>query len=175
MNMFKPSSSEDSSSHNSAANQVSSTSSQEQLISHMAGSISITSQLSSIDKSHSVFASSTSLLQQTSFTNSIHAPWIIDTGATDHMICIVSLFTTITVVVSRTVRLPNGQSASVTHIGTVRISESFILTDVLCVPSFSFNLISVSKLIKMMHCCLIFFVSILFYSAPYKMEDDWSG
>jgi hypothetical protein len=175
MNMFKPSSSETSSSNISAANQVSSTSSQEQLISHMAGSISITSLFSSIDKSHSVFASSTSLLQQTSFTNSIHAPWIIDTGATDHMICTVSLFTTITAVISRTVRLPNGQSASVTHIGTVRISESFILTDVLCVPSFSFNLISVSKLIKVMHCCLIFFVSILFYSAPYKMEDDWSG
>jgi hypothetical protein len=72
------------------------------------------------------------------------------------MICIVSLFTTITAVVSQKVRLPDGQFASVTHIGTVRISESFILTDVPCIPSFSFNLIYVSKLIKMMNCCLIF-------------------
>jgi hypothetical protein len=126
------------------------------LISHMAGNISIKSHISSLDINHSVFASSSSLLQQTPFTNSIHAPWIIDTGATDHMICTVSLFTTITAEVSQKVRLPNGQFASVTHIGTVRISESFILTDVLCIPSFSFNLISVSKLIKMMNCCLIF-------------------
>jgi hypothetical protein len=48
---------------------------------------------------------------------------------------------------SRKVKLPNGQFVEVTHIGTVKISESFILTNVLCVPSFSFNLISVSKLV----------------------------
>jgi len=78
------------------------------------------------------------------------------------MICTVSLFTSITSVVSRTVKLPNGQFASVTHIGTVRISESFLLTDVLCIPSFSFNLISVSKLIKMMHCCFIFLSNFCF-------------
>jgi hypothetical protein len=78
------------------------------------------------------------------------------------MICTVSLFTSITSVVSRTVKLPNGQFASVTHIGTVRIPESFILTDVLCIPFFSFNLISVSKLIKMMHCCFIFLSNFCF-------------
>jgi hypothetical protein len=44
------------------------------LISHMAGNISIKSHISSLDINHSVFASSSSLLQQTPFTNSIHAP-----------------------------------------------------------------------------------------------------
>ena len=72
------------------------------------------------------------------------------------MICSTSFYTQITSVVSKTVRLPNGEHASVTHIGTINISDSFILTDVLCIPSFSFNLISVSKLINTLQCCVIF-------------------
>jgi hypothetical protein len=161
MNMFKPASLEPSLTQSASVNKVSSASPQDQLISHMAGKISVTSHVS-LDTKHSVFASSSSLFQKTSLTNSVDAHWIIDTGATDHMICTVSLFTSITSVVSRTVKLPNGQFASVTHIGTLRISESFLLTDFLCIPSFSFNLISVSKLIKMMHCCFIFLSNFCF-------------
>jgi len=91
---------------------------------------------------HSVF-SSISTFQVAS--RLVNQPWIIDTGATDHMVCSISFFTTITITTSKFVKLPNGQLASVTHIGTVRIYVSLILTDVLCVPSFSFNLISASK------------------------------
>jgi hypothetical protein len=54
------------------------------------------------------------------------------------------------------VKLPNGQFANVTHIGTVRISIHLILTDVLYVPSFSFNLLSTSKFIKQFNYCFIF-------------------
>jgi hypothetical protein len=71
------------------------------------------------------------------------------------MISCVSLFTTITALVSTSVKLPNGDLVSITHIGTVQISEHLILTNVLYVPSFSFNLISVAKLIKQLKCCLI--------------------
>jgi hypothetical protein len=59
----------------------------------------------------------------------------------------ISCFTNFSVDKSRYVKLPNGQLALITHIGTVRISQDLILHDVLCVPSFSFNLISVNKLI----------------------------
>jgi hypothetical protein len=97
MNMFKTSSLKASSSQGAAVNQVSSP--QEQLISHMAGSFSIFSH-APLDIKHYVFASSSSLNQKTSFTNSIHAPWIIDAGTTDHMICTVSLFTTIIATIS---------------------------------------------------------------------------
>ncbi|KAF5464278.1 hypothetical protein F2P56_014367, partial [Juglans regia] len=38
--------------------------------------------------------------------------WVIDTGATDHMVCSTSLFTSITSVVAYSVKLPNGSSAS---------------------------------------------------------------
>jgi hypothetical protein len=72
------------------------------------------------------------------------------------MVCSISLFTSITALVSHRVKLPNGDFAEVTHIGTIQISEHLTLTNVLCVPSFSFNLISASKLIKNINCCLIF-------------------
>jgi len=124
-----------------------------QLNPNTAGSSS-TSGIFALNSQHSVFSSH---FAHHSFLRSFkRPPWIIDTGATDHMISSVSLFTSITSVVSTTVQLPNGAIALVTHIGTVRISGSLTLTDVLCVPSFNFNLISVSKLIKQFCCCVIF-------------------
>jgi hypothetical protein len=150
INMFKPSISE----HDSSINQVSLFASKESEIPMQgegmtcAGDSLITAQSSILYSTHSVFASFLSLPQQSSITNPATTPWIIDTGATDHMICSTSFFTSITSVVSKSVRLPNGQFASVTHIGIINISECFVLIDVLCIPSFSFNLISISKLIK---------------------------
>jgi len=108
---------------------------------------------------HSVFSSVSSFQTASKLVNH---PWIIDTGATDHMICSISFFTTITSIISKFVKLPNGQFVSVTHIGTVRISASLILTNVLCVPAFSFNLISASKHTKFSSCCLIFLADFCF-------------
>jgi hypothetical protein len=88
--------------------------------------------------------------------NPKNSPWIIVTGATDHMVNSISFFTTITTIVSTSVTLPNGDFVKVTHIGTIKISDHLVLTNVLCVPSFAFNLILASKLIKYLTCCLIF-------------------
>jgi len=105
---------------------------------------------------HSVFSSITSF-KKALISNS--CSWIINTGATDHMICSFSLFTTVIASVSKLVKLPNGNFVPVTHIGTVRLSSTLILTNVLYVPSFSFNLISVSQLTKNVSCCLLFFAN----------------
>jgi len=113
----------------------------------------------SLEMKHSVF--STSHLPPHISSVNLHS-WIIDTGATDHMISTISLFTSITATISSRVKLPNGDYAMVTHIGTVKLSEHLILHDVLCVPSFSFNLISASKLIKSLNCCLIFLANFCF-------------
>ena len=67
--------------------------------------------------------------------------WIIDIGATDHIVHSVSQLTTITSIVNTYVYLPNGDQALDTHVGTVHISSTLVLKDVLCVPSFGFNLI----------------------------------
>ena len=92
----------------------------------------------------------------------IKIDWIIDTGATDHMVHSESVFNSFTCVSNSYVYLPNGEKVLVTHIGTVHINDTLILTDVLCVPSFTFNLISVSKLNKSQCCCLIFLGSFCF-------------
>jgi len=169
MDMLKPSISE----LESSVNQVSSSANKESEIPTQgetsinikrAGTLSNISQLSNPDSKHSVFASALSFTHPTLLINSAKAPWIIDTGATNHMIYSTSFFTNITSVASKTIQLPNGQHALVTHIGRIKISKSFVLTDVLCIPSFSFNLISVSKLIQTLQCCVIFLSNSVLFS-----------
>jgi hypothetical protein len=139
--------------------QITTTDNQDHLFSKMAGN-SLCFQSSTLGDKHSVFSSNS--LFQLAIKNSIKYPWIIDTGATNHIVCSISFLTTITAIVSKQVRLPNGNSASVTHIGTVKISATLTLTNVLCVPSFSFNLIFVSKLIKVLNCCIILLAEFCF-------------
>ena len=53
------------------------------------------------------------------------------------------------------VELPNGESTQFTHIGLVHLSTHLTLEHVLCVPSFSFNLLYVSKLTQRLPYCLL--------------------
>lgn len=134
---------------------------------HIFSNMSSTSIISSIFvfySSHSIFSTTHfHSLQVASNHNQDHNPCIIDTGVANHMIGSVFFFTSITAIVSTHVKLPNSQLAAVTHIGTVKISEYLILTDVLCIPPFSFNMISASKLITLC-CCLIFLDSFFLYT-----------
>jgi hypothetical protein len=101
--------------------------------------------------------------------------WVINTGATDHMVTTTKFFTTMQVAYNVSVNLPNGRSVMVTHIGSISVTASLVLIDVLCVPSFDFNLISVSK--THFYCQLLYFlfVQTLFYSRLSTVEDDWYG
>ena len=81
---------------------------------------------------------------------------MLDIGATDHFVCLVDLLTSITTTMQSLVQLPNRVSAQVTHIGTIVLSSSLTLTNVLCVPSFSFNLLSVSTFTLSQPYCLVF-------------------
>ena len=85
---------------------------------------------------HSIF--STKTVNREAFKTT---DWIIDTRAIDHMVHLVSCFTSITATLSSHVNFPNGEIALVTHIETIQLFEKLILYNVLCVPSFSFNLI----------------------------------
>ena len=71
-------------------------------------------------------------------------------------------FKSITSSVQISIRLPNGDMVKVTHIGTVQVSASLLLENVLCIPSFSFNLISISKLTQNSSCCCIFLSNFCF-------------
>uniref|UniRef100_A0A2N9EDL8 Integrase catalytic domain-containing protein n=1 Tax=Fagus sylvatica TaxID=28930 RepID=A0A2N9EDL8_FAGSY len=116
--------------------------------------------LSSFNKpnlTHSVFSSHVSPTHDVS-----PSEWVIDTGATDHMVTTTQFFTQMTVVTDVTVTLPNGHTVLVTHIGTIALTDTLVLSNVLCVPSFDFNLISVSKLTSSLHCCIFFLSNFCF-------------
>ncbi|XP_073267142.1 uncharacterized protein [Populus alba] len=62
-------------------------------------------------------------------TSSSHLiPWIIDTGATNHMVCCPLFFTTIVSTTSHPVALPNGTHVPATHTGTIQLTPSICLT-----------------------------------------------
>jgi len=54
------------------------------------------------------------------------------------------------------VKLPNCQQVLATHFGIVKFFETLYLVDVLYLPSFTFNLISISKLVSTLNCKLTF-------------------
>ena len=83
--------------------------------------------------------------------------WILDSGATDHIISDPSLFSQTKPSFIPTVNLPTGSSASITATGTVPFNPNITLKNVLCVPSFHLNLMSVSKLTSALNCCVILF------------------
>lgn len=79
-----------------------------------------------------------------SVTNS--STWIIDSGASEHM-CFDSTFFKLlsSLTPPLTINLPNCQTILVTHIGTVSLFSNLVLENVLYVPSFKYNLMSVHK------------------------------
>ncbi|KAL2235899.1 UNVERIFIED_CONTAM: Retrovirus-related Pol polyprotein from transposon RE2 [Sesamum indicum] len=73
--------------------------------------------------------------------------WIVDTGATNHMCAHKHMFQSFLSSSQPTlIYLPNGTTQSVTHKGTINLHPHLTLTDVLFVPQFHHNLLSVSKL-----------------------------
>ena len=74
--------------------------------------------------------------------------WIVDNGATSHVCSDLSLFSEVCHVSGVTVSLPNGTSVPISHTGTVHISDTLTLHNVLHVQSFKFNLMSVSSLLQ---------------------------
>ncbi|KAL6211253.1 hypothetical protein ACLB2K_016480 [Fragaria x ananassa] len=74
--------------------------------------------------------------------------WLIDSGASNHIICNTQFFTNMWPPINYTVKLSSSSYAAMTHIGTIMFSTCFKLENVLCVPSFYLNLIFVSKLAR---------------------------
>ncbi|CAH9138233.1 unnamed protein product, partial [Cuscuta epithymum] len=81
-------------------------------------------------------------------TNSKVCTWIVDTGASDHMTFDSSIFS-ITKNLEKPIKvgLPDGSIKSVIMIGDVNLTDEIILKDVLFLPGFQHNLLSVGKLL----------------------------
>lgn len=86
-----------------------------------------------------------------------HQSFIIDTGATNHMCFNINLLWSMTKFSQpHKIGLPNGYNLLVSHYGDVQIHDYIMLQDVLYVPSFRYNHISISKPhIPTLNFCLI--------------------
>ena len=85
------------------------------------------------------------------------APWIFDTGASDHISGNKDIFSSLTFLSPiSTITLTNGSQTIAKGIGSSCLLHSLPLTFVLYISDFPFNLISISKLIRDLHCVLIF-------------------
>ena len=113
--------------------------------------------MASMDLSHSVF--STLMVNRRAYDSNTQ---VIDTGSIDHIVCFVHLLTNIIAITQSIVQLPNRETALVTHIGTVTLSSSLTLQNVLCVPYFTFNLLFVSTFTKSQPYCLVFLSTFCF-------------
>lgn len=86
--------------------------------------------------------------------------WIIDLGASDHMIGTSSLFSSYSICYGKDkVRIADGSYSSIAGKRNISVTLSLPLTSVLHVPKFTLNLLSVSHLTKSLNYSISFFPS----------------
>lgn len=84
--------------------------------------------------------------------------WVIDSGANEHMCSSSnSLCSSEPPSHSLSVQMPNGSHADISTVGSISFSPDLHLDNVLHVPSFKFNLLSISKITKSLNCSVSFF------------------
>jgi hypothetical protein len=81
-----------------------------------------------------------------SYNHSSYGAWIIDSGASDHICSNVALFDDYHDITPIQVKMPNGTIAHAKQAGSVKLSDNFVVNNVLLVPEFSLNLLSVPRL-----------------------------
>lgn len=72
------------------------------------------------------------------------------------------------------VLLPKGEQAHILSTGHIPLSSTFKLQDVLCVPSFKVNLMSVSSITSGLHCFIDFYPSWC-HAEPNDEDGDLFG
>jgi hypothetical protein len=72
--------------------------------------------------------------------------WILDSGACHHMCNSFQWFLSYKEITHIKIKLPNGNFVLAKHTGIIQFSSSFIITDVIYIPNFSIDLLSVSQL-----------------------------
>ncbi|KAJ0445166.1 putative RNA-directed DNA polymerase [Helianthus annuus] len=97
--------------------------------------------------------------------------WICDSGANQHMVKTdKEMFNCIDVSeYELTVSHPNGTKAKVSKIGSIALAENVVLRDVLFVPTYSVNLLSVYKLSKDNQ------ITVVFNENTCSLQDSKSG
>ena len=68
------------------------------------------------------------------------------------------------------VELPNGGHAEIQSMGFMKLSKNMTLEDVLYVPSFKLNLLSISKLTQALNCNVTFYL--ILCDVGFDHEED---
>lgn len=95
--------------------------------------------------------------------------WIIDSGATHHVSHDHSYFSTLDTSVHPLVNLPNGSSIKVGGIGKIILTETLTLQNVLFIPEFRLNLLSISYLTSDLG------ARVIFDSGCFEIQDPTNG
>ncbi|XP_019416421.1 PREDICTED: uncharacterized protein LOC109327712 [Lupinus angustifolius] len=92
----------------------------------------------------------------TSKLNYQNTSWILDSGATDHICSTLSLFSAYYRIKPILVKLPNGSQVVAKISRTIPILQNLILHNVLYLPYFSYNLLSIPRLAMDISCIICF-------------------
>jgi len=84
-------------------------------------------------------------------------PWIIDSGATDHICSSLTCFTSYHQINPISFKLPIGNQIIANYSESVFLNQNHVINDVLYIPYFTFNLLSVTKLTDKLSCVLTFY------------------
>ncbi|KAA0042161.1 Cysteine-rich RLK (RECEPTOR-like protein kinase) 8 [Cucumis melo var. makuwa] len=80
-------------------------------------------------------------------------PWILDSGATDHFTSFSEHFVTYTSCAgNEKIQIADGSLAPIAGKGQIVLFDGFSLQNVLHVPKLSYNLLSISKITRELHC-----------------------
>jgi len=82
--------------------------------------------------------------------------WIIDSGATNHICLALTYFTPYHQINPISVKLANGNQVIANYSGSVFLNQNHVIDDVLYIPYFTFNILSIAKLIDKLSCVLTF-------------------
>ncbi|OIT04225.1 hypothetical protein A4A49_65313, partial [Nicotiana attenuata] len=97
--------------------------------------------------------------------------WIVDSGAIHHIFSTLDLMSDVSKITDKEkekVTLPNGGCAKIEHTGSSFLSAFDKLKNVLHVPDFKFNLMSVSKLTRDLSCAVIFLPELCVFQDLYN-------
>jgi len=83
--------------------------------------------------------------------------WILDSGATDHICSSFTHSTSYHQINPIFVKLTNESQVIANYSRSVFINQDHVLDNVLYIPNFTFNLLSVPKLIDNLSCVIIFY------------------
>nr|KYP37322.1 Retrovirus-related Pol polyprotein from transposon TNT 1-94 [Cajanus cajan] len=115
----------------------------QQLINFLTNQIQLNNPAEAVPTNVSGICMNTSLLMHHS-----HYRWVIDSGATSHICCHRNMYHSYTSLSDSYVMLPNSTKVKIVGIGSIHLNHDIHLHNVLFIPSFRFNLLSLLKLIN---------------------------